>query len=223
MAELFFGQGVPKPLPRDFDFQKGRLRLVRIPSALSNTQQGKAEMAFRKNTVLRFLKAVAASPAGLSRSELYALSGRAYSAEKLNTLRTVDFPSGLKGLVAQRKSAGKGNRMPRTVWFITPKGQRLLRDLETNPDAMPVVVHGKRAWQPYTNYHFLSERRRKRNQHKVNQLKYDARLANPKFSGAEYREPASEELLQIEIGSAEFKALSPLERIRILRTKSGRN
>lgn len=180
-------------------------------------------MALRKNTVLRFLKAVAASPAGLSRSELYALSGRTYSAEKLNALRTADFPSGLKSLVAQRKSAGKGNRCPRICWFVTEKGRRLLRDLETNPDAMPAPVHGKRAWQPFTNYHFLSEQRRKRIQHKANQLKYDARLANPKFTGADYREPADDDLLQIEIGSAEFKELSPLERIRILRTRSGRN
>lgn len=180
-------------------------------------------MAFRKTTVVRFLKAVAQSPAGLSQSELYALSGRAYSAADLDALRMADFPSGLKSLIAQRKSAGKGNRMPRTCWFVTEKGRRLLRDLKTNPDAMPVAVQGKRAWQPFTNYHFLSEQRRKRIQHKANQLKYDARLANPKFTGADYREPADDDLLQIEIGSAEFKALSPLERIRILRTRSSRN
>lgn len=180
-------------------------------------------MAFRKNTVLRFLEAVAASPAGLSRSELYALSGRAYSAAQLDAMRTADFPNGLRSLVAERKASGKGNRMPRTVWFITPKGQRLLCDLEANPDAMPVAIQGKRAWQPFTNYHFLSEQRRKRRQHEINQKKYDARLANPKLSGADYREPADDDLLQIEIGSAEFKALTPLERIRILRTRSGRN
>ena len=180
-------------------------------------------MSIRKNTVLRFLKAVAQNPTGLSRSELYAMSGRDYSAAQLDALRHTNFPSGLKGLIAERQAAGKGNRNPRICWFVTAKGRQLLHDLETNRDALPVAVQGNRAWQPYTNRFFLSEQRRKRNQHTANQMKYDARLAHPKLTGAEYREPADDDLMQIDVGSEEFKALDSLERIRILRTRSERN
>ncbi len=175
----------------------------------------------KQRSLINLLRKIAAAPTGFSRRE--AANSTHYPVAKLNALRDTDFPNGFKGLIAERQAAGKGNRCPRIVWFLTAKGRQLLRDLEANPDAMPLPVHDKRVWQPYTNYHFLSEQRRKRIQHEINQKKYDARLANPKFSGADYRQPADDDLLQIEINSAEFKALSPIARIRILRTRSGRN
>jgi hypothetical protein len=175
----------------------------------------------KQSSLINLLRKIAAAPTGFSRRE--AANSVHYPVAKLNALRATDFPYGLQGLIVERQAAGKGNRCPRIVWFLTAKGRQLLKDLKTDSDATPVTVSGNRKWQPYTNYHFLSEQRRKRNQHKANQLKYDSRLSNPNFSGADYREPADDDLLQIEIGSAEFKTLSPLERIRILRTRSGRN
>lgn len=92
----------------------------------------------RKATIVRLLKKVAAAPQGLSQNELLMLN-RPRSAAQLDIIRDTEFPAGLKGLV--REEVVPSARRPRVCWFATRAGRKLLIDLESNPDALPVVLN----------------------------------------------------------------------------------
>lgn len=158
---------------------------------------------------------------GLSRSEIYAINGNYHTAAQLDALRKAEFPRGLKGLVAEAKAPGKGNRNPRTSWFVTAKGRRLLEDLKTDPNAMPRAVQGEQTWQPYRNRLFVAQQNSKKWRRQRNQEKYDARMDGPTFHRKDYEQMPDDHLADIHPNSEEFKTLSSLDKIRILRLRAG--
>jgi hypothetical protein len=178
-------------------------------------------MPIQKTTVIRFLKRIAAAPMGLSRTEIYAINGRCHTKARLDAIRTTEYPKGLRGLVRESQAPGKGNRNPRTCWFVTSKGRRLLEDLKTDPNAMPRAVQGEQTWQPYRNKLFVAQQSLKKRLRKRNQEKYDARIDRPNFHRSDYEQMPDDHLANIHPNSEEFKSLSSLDKIRILRLRSG--
>jgi hypothetical protein len=178
-------------------------------------------MAIRKSTVIRFLTKIAAAPMGLSQHELNRLHCRIHTRAALVALRDAEFPLGLKGLVRESPAPGKGNLCPRTCWFVTSKGRRLLDDLKTDPNAMPRAVQGEQTWQPYRNKLFVAQQSDKKERRKRNQEKYDSQMGNPVFHRNDYEQMPDEHLADIHPNDPSFRELSSLDRIRILRMRAG--
>jgi hypothetical protein len=168
---------------------------------------------------IQILKDAAASPTGLTVKYFRTLAG------ERDALLAADYPNGLRGLV--RKEIVSSPRQPRQPcfrFFATEVGRKLLRDLESNPDAVPNIPRGNQGFVS-AQARVLAERRnnKRRWRNKVkdkNRAKYDESHSNPQYSQADY-----DELPETDISpnSPDFKNLPPLERIRLLRQQSGRS
>lgn len=158
---------------------------------------------------------------GLSQHELNRLHCRIRTRAALVAFRDAEFPLGLKGLVRESPAPGKGNLCPRTSWFITDAGRDLLARLATDENALPIFKPGAPRFQPYRNKLFVAQQSGKKRRRKRNQEKYDAQMGNPTFHRNDYEQMPVEYLADIHPNSEEFKSLSSLDRIRILRMRAG--
>ena len=172
---------------------------------------------------IQILKDAAANLQGLT---VRNLGGTAARRETL--LATPYSDGGLKGLL--RREIVPSPKQPRTPayrFFATDVGRKLLRDLESNPDAQPQIPRGRPHWQSQVAKHFATRRATKKRlapkRKHENQAKYDARMANPQNHREEFDMVPEEGDLNMSTTSPEFRALPSLEKIRILRYQSGRS
>jgi hypothetical protein len=173
----------------------------------------------QRPTLIRFLRKIAAAD-GLMRVELFQLHMNKTSGF-WNTIRDTPYPKGLHGLVVEEKCHNDDfgtNHPVIRKWFIRSVGRKFLANVLCNPDAMPPAnIKTERKLISEDARLLQREERRESARHRRNLEKLQRSQRHPKHRKAEYSEPP--EHADVDINSPEFRRLSSLERIRILRAQ----
>jgi hypothetical protein len=170
-----------------------------------------------KDSIIRLLQKLARSP--LHRRQL----GSDVRANA-RVLRDEPFPKGLRGLIEETIVPTGFNSICKIEWKITKHGQDLLEALRSNSDAMPPKGIGMSAREraqrdAECNAERMKEKMAENAARHSRRLKHERRLRNPKHTCRDYdQEPTSS---ITDTSSPDFKRLSSLERIRILRHQCG--
>lgn len=140
-------------------------------------------------------------------------------AAQLNAILNQPWPAGLCYLVTQEVVNLQHSCRPVKRWVLSPQGREFLPRLEADPKAMPVIPPYTRVLSAVTpaGHRFLARQRDRRRRQERRQKKQQWR-----------GHPRSEEEYGKYNDSAHprdrnFKNLTNLERIQILRTRAGLN
>ena len=188
-----------------------------------------------KQMLIRLLTKIAAtSYPGMNRWEINRISSTFQHKERLIQIRDTPWPRGLRGLIYQEteiKDRSIETARPNIWWRVTDAGKKLLLDLATNPDAVPLKrlpYQTPEELAPNPDPPHVIERKRiraaRRALHLERQKTFNPALnadAVPKHHKRDYDTPPDEELQDMDVNSAEFAALEPDE-IKILRHQSGK-
>ena len=173
----------------------------------------------RKTTLIKILKLAALSPLGVSRRQFHDMSSSLTSAE-IDLVRDSTYPRGLKHLVHEERIPTKG--FYRTAWLLTSAGRQLLRDLQVNPEAIPVIPAGNAGFVSMAARQYAArlalKNRRRRKRFRKYQL---SQKRGAKHHRREYDQlPSDINLLRLDPNSAEFRSLPSLQRVQILRCRT---
>ena len=172
----------------------------------------------RRSTLINVLKACASSPFGVSRSDLNRMNGSLDISGHLVAVRDSPWPMGLRHLVSEERIPTKG--MCRIAWMITSAARQLLRDIQVNPDAQPIIPRGNSGFQSMLARQYAARKALKARRRKKLSKKRHQSLKHPKHHGVAYDSlPTDVRLLRVDPNSAAFRNLSPLVKIQILRAK----
>jgi hypothetical protein len=170
-----------------------------------------------RESIIRLLEKISRSP--LHRRQL----GSDVRANA-RVIRDEPFPKGLRGLIEETIVPTGFNSVCKVEWKITKHGQDLLEALRSNPDALPPKGIGMSAQErafrdAECNAKRLKEKMAEDGAKHIRRLKHERRLRNPKHTCRDYDMAPTSRIT--DTSSSEFKRLSSLERIRILRDRCG--
>lgn len=175
----------------------------------------------QRSTLIHFLGRIAAEP-GMERQHVNRLH-RIHRTDFWDDIRDLPYPQGLRGLIVEERCHNDDfDAQHPTIrrWFITPAGKELLAAVGSNPDALPPAnIKIERRFISEDAKELAKEERYRAAKHRKNQEKYAKRCAHPKHCKAEYLEPPSTDVADIDPCDPDFRRLSSLQRVQILRAR----
>ena len=173
----------------------------------------------RRKTLIKILTLAASNPFGVSRQQLNRVSS-CLTNNEINFIRDSAYPRGLKHCIHEERLPPKHQGFYRTAWLITSSGHQLLRDLEVNPDATPIIPRGNPGFVSILARQYAAKLSRKAKRRKKHGWKRHSKGLG-KHQAWQYDQlPHDMGLLRLNPNDARFRQLSPLVRIQLLRHRA---